>query len=119
MPCVTTIVDFSFESGVMAVKRELEGGAKAKVTSPVPALVTCQLGLNSPRYLTLPNILKAKKKELLSIPVADLSKGSAEEETTSLYFPEKKGAGLVLEGDAADLADILIKILHEKTAVLA
>ena len=119
MPCVTTIVDFSFESGVIAVKRELEGGAKAKVTSPVPALVTCQLGLNSPRYLTLPNILKAKKKELLSIPVADLSKGSAEEETTSLYFPEKKGAGLVLEGDAADLADILIKILHEKTAVLA
>lgn len=118
MPCVTTIVDFSFEGGLISVKRELEGGAKAKVSSSIPVLVTCQLGLNNPRYLTLPNILKAKKKELLSIPVADLSKASAKEETTSLYFPEKKGAGLVLEGDAADLADILIKILQEKTAVL-
>lgn len=119
MPCVTTIVDFNFEGGQITVKRELEGGAKAKVTSSVPALVTCQLGLNSPRYLTLPNILKAKKKELLAIPVADLSKASALEETTSLYFPEKKGTGLILEGDVADLADRLIKILKEKTAVLA
>jgi electron transfer flavoprotein beta subunit len=97
----------------------LEGGVKAKVTAPIPALVTCQLGLNSPRYLTLPNILKAKKKELLSIPVADVLKAVPLEETTSLYLPEKKGTGLILEGDVADLADRLIKILKEKTAVLA
>ncbi len=119
IPCATTIVGFSFENGVISVKRELEGGAKAKVTASVPALVTCQLGLNSPRYLTLPNILKAKKKELLAIPVAELLKAQALEETTSLYFPEKKGTGLILEGDVADLADQLIKILKEKTAVLA
>jgi electron transfer flavoprotein beta subunit len=92
---------------------------KARITASVPVLVTCQLGLNSPRYLTLPNILKAKKKELLSIPVADLLKVQALEETTSLYYPEKKGTGLILEGDVADLADRLIKILKEKTAVLA
>ncbi len=119
MPCVTTIVGFRFEGGLISVKRELEGGVKAKVNVSVPALVTCQLGLNSPRYLTLPNILKAKKKELLFIPVADLSKAQALEETTSLYFPKKKGTGLILEGDVADLADRLIKILKEKTAVLA
>lgn len=119
MPCVTTIVDFSFEGGLVSVKRELEGGVKAKITSSVPVLVTCQLGLNSPRYLTLPNILKAKKKELLSIPVADLLKVLALEETSSLYFPEKKGTSLILEGDVSDLADRLIKILKEKTAVLA
>ena len=119
LPSVTTIVGFSFENGTITVKRELEGGVKAKVTSPTPALVTCQLGLNTPRYPTLPNIMKAKKKELLSVPVADLLKAQALEETTSLYFPEKKGGGLVLEGDAGDLADKLIKILKEKTAVLA
>ena len=119
MPCVTTIVDFSFEDNQVSVKRELEGGVKAKIASSVPVLVTCQLGLNSPRYLTLPNILKAKKKELLSIPVADLLQVLALEETTSLYFPEKKGTSLVLEGDVSDLADSLIKILKEKTAVLA
>ena len=119
LPSITTIVGFAFDNGTITVKRELEGGVKAKVTSSTPALVTCQLGLNTPRYPTLPNIMKAKKKELLSIPVADLLKAQALEETTSLYFPEKKGGGLVLEGDVADLADKLIKILKEKTAVLA
>ena len=119
IPCATTVVDFNFEDGLISVKRELEGGVKAKITASVPALVTCQLGLNSPRYLTLPNILKAKKKEMLVIPVADLLHALALEETTSLYFPEKKGTGLILEGDVADLADRLIKILKEKTAVLA
>jgi electron transfer flavoprotein beta subunit len=119
LPSITTIVGFAFDNNTITVKRELEGGVKAKVTSPTPALVTCQLGLNTPRYPTLPNIMKAKKKELLSLPVADLLKDQALEETTSLYFPEKKGGGLVLEGDIADLADKLIKILKEKTAVLA
>ena len=111
LPSITTIVGFAFDNGTITVKRELEGGVKAKVTSSTPALVTCQLGLNTPRYPTLPNIMKAKKKELLSIPVADLLKAQALE--------EKKGGGLVLEGDVADLADKLIKILKEKTAVLA
>lgn len=119
MPSITTIVDFAFDNNTISVKRELEGGVKAKVTSPTPALVTCQLGLNTPRYPTLPNIMKAKKKELLSLPVADLLKVQGLEETTSLYFPEKKGGGLILEGDIGDLADRLIKILKEKTAVLA
>ncbi|MCP4341380.1 MAG: electron transfer flavoprotein beta subunit/FixA family protein, partial [Desulfobulbaceae bacterium] len=115
----TTIVSFAFENGTIEVKRELEGGVKAVVKAPVPALVTCQLGLNTPRYPTLPNIMKAKKKELLSLPVTDLLTVSAHQETTSLYFPEKKGGGLVLEGDAGELADKLMNILKEKTAVLA
>ena len=119
MPSITTIVSFAFENGTITVKRELEGGVKAVVKVSVPALVTCQLGLNTPRYPTLPNIMKAKKKELLSLPVADLLSVSAHQETTSVYFPEKKGGGLVLEGDAADLADQLITLLKEKTAVLA
>ena len=119
LPSITTIVDFAFDNNTISVKRELEGGVKAKVTCPTPALVTCQLGLNTPRYPTLPNIMKAKKKELLSIPVADLLKVQGLEETASLYFPEKKGGGLILEGDIGDLADRLIKILKEKTAVLA
>ena len=119
IPCITTIVDFAFDGGKITAKRELEGGVKAKVGCSAPALVTCQLGLNTPRYPTLPNIMKAKKKELLSVPVADLCKVSAVAETSSLYFPEKKGGGLILEGDVGDLADKLIKILKEKTAVLA
>jgi electron transfer flavoprotein beta subunit len=119
LPSVSTVVDFAYNDGVVEVKRELEGGVKACVKVQAPVVVTCQLGLNTPRYPTLPNIMKAKKKEMLSIPAEELQKVDARQETARMYFPEKKGGGLVLEGDTADLADQLIKILKEKTAILA
>ena len=119
IPSISTIVQFTYADGRIETKRELEGGVKAVVKAPVPALVTCQLGLNTPRYPTLPNIMKAKKKELLSLPVADLLKVDARQETGKMYFPVKKGGGLVLEGEIGQLADQLIQILKEKTGVLA
>jgi len=119
LPSVSTVVHFAYEGGTVQAKRELEGGIKACVKVQAPVVITCQLGMNTPRYPTLPNIMKAKKKELLSIPVQDLLKVDARQETTRMYFPEKKGGGLVLEGDIAEMADKLIKILKEKTAVLA
>ncbi len=119
LPSISTVVEFAFEDGRVSAKRELEGGSRARVSCAVPALVTCQLGLNSPRYPTLPNIMKAKKKELLSVDVADLLQVEATQETAKIYFPEKKGGGLVLEGDVGELADQLLKILKEQTTVLA
>jgi electron transfer flavoprotein beta subunit len=119
LPSVSTVVHFAYSGGTVEAKRELEGGVKACVKVQAPVVITCQLGMNTPRYPTLPNIMKAKKKELLSISVADLLKVAARQETAKMYFPEKKGGGLVLEGDVGELADKLIKILKEKTAVLA
>ena len=116
---VSTVVEFSYADGAVEAKRELEGGIKACVKVATPAVITCQLGLNIPRYPTLPNIMKAKKKELLSTAIDELLKVDARQETLKMYYPEKKGGGLVLEGDAADLADQLIKILKDKTSVLA
>jgi electron transfer flavoprotein beta subunit len=118
MPAVTTIVDFAFDNGTIKVKRELEGGSKALVTVGTPLVLTCQLGLNTPRYPTLPNIMKAKKKELLSIP-PDTGGLAPRQQTAACFFPVKKGGGLVLEGDVSQLADKLIQLLKEKTGVLA
>jgi electron transfer flavoprotein beta subunit len=117
LPVVTTIVGFSCESGIVTVRRELEGGLKAVVRVPLPALFTCQLGLNTPRYPTLPNIMRAKKKEIAAIAVGDLLKAEPRVATERMFLPEKKGGGLVLEGDVGELADRLIGILREKTAV--
>ena len=91
---------------------------KGIVQLKTPALVTCQLGLNVPRYPTLPNIMKAKKKEIVVVPVADLLHEESLAQTSSFYAPAKKGTGIVLEGDVADQAEKLIAILKEKTAVL-
>jgi electron transfer flavoprotein beta subunit len=62
LPAVTTIVGFEYDGSKALVRRELEGGLKSLVKLAFPALLTCQLGLNTPRYPTLPNIMKAKKK---------------------------------------------------------
>lgn len=119
IPSVSTIVEFEYNAGEAAVSRELEGGIKAKITVKIPALFTCQLGLNTPRYPTLPNIMKAKKKELLTIPVEDLLHVDARLETRKMYLPEKKAGGIILEGEVSELADKLIAILKEKSTVLA
>jgi electron transfer flavoprotein beta subunit len=119
LPSVSTVVDFAFDNGQVTAKRELEGGLRAIVKLQTPALVTCQLGLNTPRYPTLPNIMKAKKKELLSIDVDQLLQVEARQQTARMYFPEKKGGGLVLEGDVGSIVDRLIQILKDKTGVLA
>lgn len=116
--CTTTIVGFEYDGGNIRAKRELEGGIKGIVKLKTPALVTCQLGLNVPRYPTLPNIMKAKKKEIVAIPVADLLKEESLATTASFHPPAKKGGGIVLEGDVGDLVDKVIAILKDKTAVL-
>ncbi|MBI2355061.1 MAG: electron transfer flavoprotein subunit beta/FixA family protein [Deltaproteobacteria bacterium] len=116
--CASTVVGFEYLEGSVVVRRELEGGGKAVVRMPLPALVTCQLGLNVPRYPTLPNIMKAKKKEISTVSLGELLKEGPLAETTSFYPPAKSGGGIILEGDVAELADRLIGILKEKTTVM-
>ena len=116
--CVTTLVGFAYNDGIITAKRELEGGLKSVVKMRIPAVLTCQLGLNTPRYPTLPNIMKAKKKEILAYPVSDYLQEDAVSATERFYLPEKKGHGLVLEGDVSEMADRLIGILKEKTVVI-
>jgi electron transfer flavoprotein beta subunit len=63
--------------------------------------------------------MKAKKKELQTVAIGDFLKVNAKQETQEMYFPEKIGDGLVLEGDTDLLADDLIEILKERTSVFA
>lgn len=116
--CATTIIGFDYANGRIAARRELEGGSKGVVRLKTPALVTCQLGLNVPRYPTLPNIIKAKKKDIIAIPVDGLLSEEALAVTTSFHPPVKKSGGIVLEGDVTEMVDKLIAIIRDKTAVL-
>jgi len=116
--CVTTLVGFELNGKVVTAKRELEGGMRGIVKFNLPAVVTCQLGLNTPRYPTLPNIMKARQKELLVLPITDFLSEESATTTEKMYPPEKKGRGLVLEGDVNETADKLVAILKEKTTVL-
>lgn len=109
----------------------LDGGKKAKVTRqiegalevlevPLPAVFTCQKGLNEPRYPTLPNIMKAKKKELKQIKLQDLGISVEEKmKIVDLFLPQPRQAGKIIEKeDLKESAKELVKLLHEEAKVI-
>ncbi|MBI5925801.1 MAG: electron transfer flavoprotein subunit beta/FixA family protein, partial [Aquabacterium sp.] len=92
--------------GKVSVTREVDGGLET-VKLSLPAVVTTDLRLNEPRYVTLPNIMKAKKKPLETVKPADLGVDVAPRiKTLSVAEPAKRSAGIKV-ADVAALVDKL------------
>ncbi|MBX3642881.1 MAG: electron transfer flavoprotein subunit beta/FixA family protein [Rubrivivax sp.] len=92
--------------GSASVTREVDGGLET-VKLKLPAIVTTDLRLNEPRYVTLPNIMKAKKKQLDIVKPADLGVDvSSKIKTLKVAEPPKRGAGIKVP-DVATLVDKL------------
>ena len=88
------------------VTREVDGGLETLELS-TPAVITTDLRLNEPRYVTLPNIMKAKKKQLDTYAPADLGVDVAPRlKTLKVAEPPKRGAGIKVP-DVATLVDKL------------
>ena len=92
--------------GTASVTREVDGGLET-IKLQLPAIVTTDLRLNEPRYVTLPNIMKAKKKTLDIVKPADLGVDVASKiKTLKVTEPPKRGAGIKVP-DVATLVDKL------------
>jgi electron transfer flavoprotein beta subunit len=117
--CVTAIIGFAYDNGTITIKRELEGGLLGVVRLPLPALLTCQSGLNVPRYPTLPNILKAKRKEIRVIPVADLPATKPVTTASAFRKPLAKGSPIIINGELDGVADRVAAMLREKGAAIS
>ncbi|MDR2015480.1 MAG: electron transfer flavoprotein subunit beta/FixA family protein [Azoarcus sp.] len=90
----------------ITVTREIDGGLE-KLAVKLPAVVTVDLRLNEPRYATLPNIMKAKKKPLETMKPADLGVDAAPRLTTlRVVEPPKRSAGIIV-ADVGQLVDKL------------
>ena len=88
------------------VTREVDGGLQT-LDVDLPAIVTADLRLNEPRYASLPNIMKAKKKEIASKAVADYGvDGAPRLKVIKVTEPAKRSAGIKVE-TAADLVSKL------------
>jgi electron transfer flavoprotein beta subunit len=88
------------------VTREIDGGLET-LAMKLPAVVTADLRLNEPRYATLPNIMKAKKKPLDTLSPADLGVDPAPRLTTlKVEEPPVRKAGIQV-GSVAELVDKL------------
>ncbi len=91
------------------VTREIDGGLQT-VELSMPAVVTTDLRLNEPRYVTLPNIMKAKKKPLETLTPEDLGVDVAPRlKTLKVAEPAKRGAGIMVP----DVATLVEKLKNE------
>ena len=99
--------------GKAAVTREIDGGLETLAIS-LPAVVSTDLRLNEPRYATLPNIMKAKKKPLDTVKPADLGVDVAPRLTTlKVSEPAKRSAGVKV----ADVAELVNKLRNEAKVI--
>jgi electron transfer flavoprotein beta subunit len=97
LPQATNASELIIEDGSVSVIREIDGGLQTLKLS-VPAIVTTDLRLNEPRYASLPNIMKAKKKELKVISLNDLGVDSSPRtEILKVELPEARAAGVMVE----------------------
>ena len=95
--------------GRLEATREVDGGTE-RLSLSLPAIITTDLRLNEPRYVTLPNIMKAKKKPLEIVKPADLGVDVAPRiKTLNVAEPPKRGAGIKVP----DVATLVAKLKNE------
>lgn len=96
-PQATNASEVVLDENSVTVTREIDGGLQTLKLNK-PAIVTTDLRLNEPRYASLPNIMKAKKKELTVKNVSELGLNiSARTELLSVELPPSRDAGIIVE----------------------
>ncbi|WP_321818678.1 MULTISPECIES: electron transfer flavoprotein subunit beta/FixA family protein [unclassified Paraburkholderia] len=109
LPQATFASKITVADGRATVAREVDGGAETLLLT-LPAVVTTDLRLNEPRYVTLPNIMKAKKKPLETIKPEDLAVDVTPRlKTLKVVEPPKRSAGVKV----ADVKTLVEKLTVE------
>jgi electron transfer flavoprotein beta subunit len=121
---IATEFTLSDDNKSVTVKRRVEGGDEV-VDLNLPAVISCEKGINEPRYASLPGIMKAKKKEIKKVTLADLpleaaAVGAAGAKTRVVKYhalPERPPVKMI-PGDAAAQARELVRLLREEAKVI-
>lgn len=121
IPSVSSILKLEVEDGKAAVTREIDGGTEL-IDVSLPVVLTAQKGLNVPRYPSMMGIMKAKKKEIKVLTLADLGTSAAglpkKMTVTKFSLPTPRKGGLKVTGEAADAARELARLLREEAKVI-
>ncbi|WP_338450979.1 electron transfer flavoprotein subunit beta/FixA family protein [Niallia oryzisoli] len=121
IPQVTAITSLTIEDGKATMIHDLEGDEETLEVS-LPVLVTTQQGLNEPRYPSLPGIMKAKKKPLITLELddLDLEEDDVEAKTVKVdvFLPPKKQQGKVLAGELNNQVQELVSLLKSDAKVI-
>jgi electron transfer flavoprotein beta subunit len=111
--CATSVIcqEVSPDAGEVLVEREIEGGRRERLTLKLPAVLTIQSGINTPRYPALSHMLRARTAGLECIEAQTPDSSSA---TMTRIAPADRGAvGEILEGTPEQKTRRFLEILHE------
>ena len=112
-PQATFASELVLEGDSAKVTREIDGGLET-IAIPMPAVITTDLRLNEPRYPTLPNIMKAKKKPLDVIALEDTGVDVTKRQTISnVAPPAERSAGIIVES----VADLVEKLKNDAKVI--
>ena len=120
MPVVTDVVGLEIRDGVVSVEREIGGGSREVIETSLPCILGATRGLNEPHYPKLPDILKAKKKEVKQIDIAELGLDlrSPQTEIINLEAVPERGQAQMMEGSTRESVEQLVRILKEEEKVI-
>ncbi len=121
-PHVAAIASLTLDGTNFEASRPVEGAVEIHQGS-LPALFTCDKGLNKPRLPSLRGIMQSKKKPIESLSLADLSLGDDLLRAPRLIWdsfalPLPRPSGRLIEGNAETAARELVRVLHEEAKVL-
>jgi electron transfer flavoprotein beta subunit len=115
MPAVSVVVSFDYSDGKITLKREIEGGSLEVYETSTPILVACNKGINTPRYASLPGIMKAKKKPLTQMSLADAGVSDSDRRLkySNFQLPPEKPPGKKFDAmDEAKQAEVVAEVVQ-------
>ena len=115
LPSVSVIVGFELAGDKVNVKREVEGGALEVYEVTTPCVLACNKGLNTPRYASLPGIMKAKKKPMAQYSLSDVGVSDADRRLkySDFRLPPEKPAGKKFDAtDAAKQNEVVSQVVN-------
>lgn len=114
LPSVSVVVGYEGSGTDVSAKREIEGGALEVYGVKLPALIACNKGINTPRYASLPGIMKAKKKPLTTLSLSDAGVLETDKRLkySAFQLPPEKPAGKKFDAsDAAKQAGVVKEVV--------
>ena len=122
IPHSTSVSRFSCEDNQKKadIEVDMDGGKKGILQISSTALIAANKGLNTPRYVSLPGIMKAKKKPLKVLSLENLGVSLKEQKCRfkSFTYPKEREKGKVLEGDVEEQVRELVSLLRDEAQVL-
>jgi len=120
IPVSTGVMDFEYGDGAVTVKREVEGGGRQVLQMRLPCVVAVSFGLNQPRYPKMPDIIKARKKDVKVVEIAALDVGELAPRTERLEMElaAEKPPAKILQGSVQETTRELVRLLKYEAKVL-